>query len=54
MTDLVVGGGAVGTLIAWGLAAGGRNVSIVRRGQEGPPREATVTVVDPVGQEYCR
>jgi 2-dehydropantoate 2-reductase len=50
MTDLVVGGGAVGTLIAWGLAAGGRDVSIVRRGHEGPPRGATVTVVDPDGR----
>jgi 2-dehydropantoate 2-reductase len=50
MTDLVVGGGAVGTLIAWGLAAGGRSVSIVRRGHEGPPSEATVTVVDPDGR----
>jgi len=49
MTDLVVGGGAVGTLLAWALAAGGRDVAIVRRGLEGPPRRATVTVVAPDG-----
>ena len=49
MTDLVVGGGAVGTLLAWGLASGGRNVAIVRRGQAGPGRRATVTVLDPEG-----
>ena len=50
MTDLVVGGGAVGTLLAWALAAGGRDVAIVRRRLEGPPRRATVTVVDPDGR----
>ena len=32
MTDLVVGGGAVGSLVGWALAAGGRDVAIVRRG----------------------
>jgi 2-dehydropantoate 2-reductase len=50
MTDLVVGGGSVGTLLAWALAAGGRDVAIVRRRLEGPPRRATVTVVDPDGR----
>jgi 2-dehydropantoate 2-reductase len=50
MTDLVVGGGAVGTLLAWALAAGGRDVAIVRRRIEGPPRRATVTVVGPDGK----
>ena len=50
MTDLVVGGGAVGTLLAWALAAGGRDVAIVRRRLEGPTRRATVTVVDPDGK----
>ena len=50
MTDLVVGGGAVGTLLAWALGAGGRDVAIVRRRLEGPPRRATVTAVDPDGK----
>jgi 2-dehydropantoate 2-reductase len=50
MTDLVVGGGAVGTLLAWALAAGGRDVAIVRRRLDGPARRATVTVVDPDGK----
>lgn len=49
MTDLVVGAGAVGTLLAWGLAAGGRDVAIVRRRLDGPPRRAAVTVTDPDG-----
>jgi 2-dehydropantoate 2-reductase len=51
MTDLVVGAGAVGTLIAWGLATGGRDVAIVRRRLEGPPRKASLSVVDPEGRE---
>jgi 2-dehydropantoate 2-reductase len=50
MTDLVVGAGAVGTLMAWGLATGGRDVAIVRRRMDGPPRRATVTVTDPAGR----
>ncbi len=50
MTDLVVGGGAVGTLLAWALAAGGRDVAIVRRRLEGPSRRARITVVDPDGR----
>ncbi len=49
MTDLVVGGGAVGTLMAWALAAGGRDVAIVRRRLDGPPRRATLTAVGPDG-----
>ena len=49
MTDLVVGGGSVGTLVAWALAAGGRDVAIVRRGREGTPRAGDVTVVAPDG-----
>ena len=50
MTDLVVGGGAVGTLLAWALAAGGRDVAIVRRRLEVPARRATVTVLDRDGK----
>ena len=50
MTDLVVGGGAVGSLIAWGLARGGRDVAIVRRRLDGPARPATVTVVGRTGE----
>lgn len=50
MTDLVVGGGSVGTLLAWALATGGRDVAIVRRAQTGPPRSAEVAVVDPDGE----
>lgn len=46
MTDLVVGGGAVGTLLAWALATGGREVAIVRRRHEGEPRPGRVAVVD--------
>jgi 2-dehydropantoate 2-reductase len=49
MTDLVVGGGAVGTLIAGSLAAGGREVAIVRRSKGGGPTPAEITVVDPAG-----
>jgi 2-dehydropantoate 2-reductase len=49
MTDLVVGGGAVGTLIAWGLATGGRDVAIVRRAKTDGPSQAEVALVDPAG-----
>ncbi len=50
MTDLVVGGGAVGTLIAWALARGGRDVAIVRRRHVGPPAQAELTATDPLGR----
>ncbi len=50
MTDLVVGGGAVGTLLAWALATGGRKVAIVRRAHDGPPRPGRVAVVDAAGR----
>lgn len=50
MTDLVVGGGAVGTLLAWALATGGRDVAIVRRRLEGTSRPARITVVAPDGR----
>lgn len=46
MTDLVVGGGAVGTMLAWALATGGREVAIVRRRHEGPPAPERVAVTD--------
>jgi 2-dehydropantoate 2-reductase len=49
MTDLVVGGGAVGTLIAWALATGSRDVAIVRRAKEAGPTPAEIAVVDPDG-----
>lgn len=50
MTDLVVGGGAVGTLVAWALASGGRDVAVVRRRHDGAPRGATLTATDPAGR----
>jgi 2-dehydropantoate 2-reductase len=50
MTDLVVGGGSVGTFLAWALATGGRDVAIVRRRHDGPPRAAEVTVIDRGGE----
>ena len=49
MTDLVVGGGAVGTLIAWALATGGRDVAIVRRAKIDGPSQAEVALADPAG-----
>jgi 2-dehydropantoate 2-reductase len=50
VTDLVVGGGSVGSLVGWALAAGGRDVAIVRRGLETPTRSSDLTVVDPGGE----
>jgi 2-dehydropantoate 2-reductase len=50
VTDLVLGGGAVGTLLAWALAAGGRDVALVRRRHEGPPSVAEVTALDRDGR----
>jgi 2-dehydropantoate 2-reductase len=49
VTDLVVGSGAVGSLVAWALAAGGREVAIVRRSLVGGPRQSDLTVVEPTG-----
>lgn len=46
MTDLVVGGGAVGTLLAWALASGGRDVAIVRRRLERGWRSTVVAATD--------
>jgi 2-dehydropantoate 2-reductase len=51
MTDLVVGGGAVGTLIAWALATGGRDVAIVRRAKTDGPSQAEVALVDATGDD---
>ena len=51
MTDLIVGGGAVGSLVGWALAAGGRDVAIVRRGLAFAPRTADLTVVEPDREE---
>jgi 2-dehydropantoate 2-reductase len=50
VTDLVVGGGAVGSLVGWALARGGREVAIVRRSLEGPPRAADLTAIDRTGE----
>ena len=47
MTDLVVGGGAIGSLVALSLAAGGRDVAIVRRGLERPSRSGEVALAEP-------
>jgi 2-dehydropantoate 2-reductase len=52
VTDLVVGGGAVGSLVAWGLAAGGRDVAIVRRSMSTGVRPAEVTVIDRSGVRH--
>ena len=52
MTDLMVGGGAVGTLIAWTLATGGRDVAIVRRAKTDEPSQAEVALVDPAGSRH--
>jgi 2-dehydropantoate 2-reductase len=49
MTDLIVGGGAVGTLLAWALATGGRDVAIVRRRLEGGPTPGEVSVIERAG-----
>jgi len=46
VTDLVLGGGAVGTLMAWALAAGGRDVALVRRRHKGPPSTVELTALD--------
>ncbi len=50
MTDLIVGGGAVGTLVAWALATGNRDVVIVRRRHDGAPRPGRVAVMDVAGR----
>jgi 2-dehydropantoate 2-reductase len=52
MTDLVVGGGAVGSLIAWALAIGGRDVAIVRRARDAGVSTAEVSVIDPAGARH--
>jgi 2-dehydropantoate 2-reductase len=51
VTDLVVGSGPVGSLVGWALAAGGRDVAIVRRGLDGPPRPSELTAIDPSGDQ---
>jgi 2-dehydropantoate 2-reductase len=50
VTDLVVGGGAVGSFVGWALTSGGRDVAIVRRSHDGPPQPAGLTAVDPSGE----
>jgi 2-dehydropantoate 2-reductase len=51
VTDLVVGGGAVGSLIGWALAQSGRDVAIVRRSLEAPQRNVEMTAIDPGGDQ---
>jgi 2-dehydropantoate 2-reductase len=53
VTDLVVGHGAVGRLIAGTLAAGGREVAMVRRAKPDGPAAADVTVVDAAGNRHA-
>jgi 2-dehydropantoate 2-reductase len=50
VTDLVVGGGAVGSLVGWALASGGRDIAIVRRSHQGPPQTAGLTAIDRSGE----
>jgi 2-dehydropantoate 2-reductase len=50
LTILIVGGGAVGSFLAWALATGGQDVWLVRRGHDGPPARRDVVVVDPQGE----
>jgi 2-dehydropantoate 2-reductase len=50
LTILIVGGGAVGSFLAWALATGGRDVWLVRRAHDGPPARRDVVVVDPHGE----
>jgi 2-dehydropantoate 2-reductase len=50
VTDLIVGGGAVGSLVGWALASGGRDVAIVRRSHDGPPHTAGLTAIDRNGE----
>jgi 2-dehydropantoate 2-reductase len=47
MTILVVGGGAVGSLLAWTLRSGGQDVAVVRRQHEGGPGPGVIDVTDP-------
>jgi hypothetical protein len=44
-------GGAVGSLVGWALASGGRDVAIVRRGLASASRTAQLTVVEPDREE---
>jgi 2-dehydropantoate 2-reductase len=47
---VVVGAGAVGGLLAWALAQGGADVTVVRRGT--PATAGTAVVVDPAGTRH--
>jgi 2-dehydropantoate 2-reductase len=46
MRVLVVGGGAVGSLLGWTLRSGGAQVWIAHRSHEGPPATTELIVVD--------
>ncbi|MEO5884147.1 MAG: ketopantoate reductase C-terminal domain-containing protein [Candidatus Limnocylindrales bacterium] len=50
MTDLVVGAGAVGTMLACALASSGRDVAIVRRRHEGLASASRIAVIDTAGR----
>lgn len=50
MTDLIVGGGAVGSFLGWALASGGRDVAIVRRRLAGGPAPTDLVVLNPGGR----
>jgi 2-dehydropantoate 2-reductase len=52
MTDLIVGGGAVGTFLASALVTAGRDVAIVRRRLDGPPRSGEVSVIGRDGRRH--
>jgi len=49
VTDLIVGGGAVGSFLGWALASGGRDVAIVRRRLADGPARGNIAVVDRTG-----
>ena len=50
MRVVVVGAGAVGGLLAWALAQGGADVTVIRRGT--PATAGTAVVVDPAGTRH--
>lgn len=49
---VVVGAGAIGSLLAWALALTGHDVLVVRRGQTGPATPGSFTVERPNGSQH--